>query len=132
MFGRSTKMLRKLVIAILAIVVVSVSTQATAACKFLVGGVPWAWGTNTTSILRITDHSTCTSRNFYPENIESIKITRKPTHGLAGKAEVAGIAYQPNKDYKGPDRFSYAITSNANCICGRGKVATIDVEVQVE
>jgi hypothetical protein len=105
-------------------------TPAAATC--FKGPVPWRFGQSISSVWRTTDGSACTSRSNHPENIAQISIVARPAHGIAGRAGVDGVAYKPNSNFNGTDRFTYAVTSNSHCRCGPGRVATIYVEVIVQ
>jgi hypothetical protein len=113
----------------LCFVFVCLCTQAQAACSY--SDFNEAFGITLNVPLRVTEGSTCAIRSKYPQFIGSINVTRKASHGIAGK-NADGGAYQPNPNFKGTDRFSYTITSNSNWTGGAGKVTTVNVDVKVE
>jgi hypothetical protein len=132
MFVRSKALVRCKPILLLSLLLLSifVCPEAKAACKYI--PINWDFGNSTPSKWRITNHTTCDHWFAKPENVASLKIARKPSHGSVGKDGIYGFAYVPQQTFKGTDRFAVLITSNSNCICGGGKVATIEVEVEVE
>ena len=132
MFGRSKTLLRNklTLLASLLLFSIFVCPEAKAACKYI--PINWDYGLTTPSKWRITNHTICQHWFAKPENVASLKVARKPSHGSVGKDGIAGFAYMPQQSFKGTDHFSVSITSNSNCICGGGKIATIDVDVEVE
>jgi hypothetical protein len=91
----------------------------------------WKFG-KTVSVLWSTDEeAVCTARNIHPEKIEKIEIASKPKHGTAGVADTESVAYKPNWGYRGSDMFTYIIFSNANAKNGAGRVARVNVFVDV-
>jgi hypothetical protein len=109
------------------LILLLVPTLAEARCTH--PGIPWVFGSKTSSTGWITEGSVCTSTNFHPENIGSIEIVSKPRNGIAGKSGLFGVAYKPNPGFKGSDAFTYAVTSNAHYRRGAGLVAYITVYV---
>jgi hypothetical protein len=94
--------------------------------------IPWTYGGTVSSTWVTTNGAICKSHNLHQENIASIQMVTKASHGIAGRAELFAVAYKPNPGFKGSDFFEYAVTSNSNYRRGAGLVAYVKVYVIVE
>lgn len=93
--------------------------------------VGWKFGQTVSSLWSTDEEAVCISRNLYPDQIEKIQIVSKPQHGTAGAAGADSVAYKPNWGYRGSDAFSYIVVSNGNARKGAGRVARVNVFVDV-
>jgi hypothetical protein len=93
--------------------------------------MPWRYGDSFSFTWYVAAGGVCTSTNRHPENISRIEITAQPSHGIAGKNGISGIAYRPIPGYRGSDAFTYTVTSKAESRF-QGQIATVNVFVIVE
>ena len=114
--------------ALLALLVGPVSS-AEARCRH--PPVAWKFGQTVSSLWSTDEEAVCISRNLYPDQIEKIQIVSKPQHGTAGAAGGDSVAYKPNWGYRGSDAFTYIVISNGNTEKGAGRVARVNVFVEV-
>jgi len=91
----------------------------------------WRFGQTVSTLWSTDEESVCTSRNLYPDHIEKIQIVSKPKHGTAGAAGSDSVAYKPNWGYRGSDTFAYIVISSSNAKSGAGRVARVNVFVEV-
>jgi hypothetical protein len=94
--------------------------------------LPWRYGSTLSQTWVSTAGSICSSRSNHPENIASITIVTRASHGIAGRSGPDLVAYKPNPGFKGTDYFEYAVTSNSNYREGAGLVAHVRIDVVVE
>jgi len=93
--------------------------------------MPWRYGSSFSSTWYVAAGGVCTSTNTHPNNISRIQITAQPSHGVAGKNGIFGIAYRPTPGYRGSDAFTYTVTSKVESRF-QGQIATLNVFVIVE
>jgi hypothetical protein len=92
----------------------------------------WRFGSTFSATWVSTDGGICSSHNFHPENIASITMVTRASHGIAGRTGPSLVAYKPNPGFKGTDFFEYAVTSNGHYREGAGLVAYVRINVVVE
>jgi Bacterial Ig domain len=93
--------------------------------------IHWTFGKTVSTLWSTDEESVCTSRSLYPDSIEKIQIVSKPKHGTAGAAGSDSVAYKPNWGYRGSDAFTYIVISSSNAKKGAGRVARVNVFVDV-
>jgi hypothetical protein len=114
--------------ALFVLLIGSIST-AQAGCRH--PPIGWKFGKTVSTLWTTDEEAVCTSRNLYPDKIEKIEIVSKARHGTAGAAGIDSVAYKPNWGYRGSDAFTYAVISNGNAKKGAGRVARVNVFVEV-
>jgi hypothetical protein len=93
--------------------------------------ISWRYGQQASSIWH-TDGAVCTDVPNEHQYIARIRITKRPKHGILGKAGTFGLAYKPNPGFKGTDSLSFAFVSNNSWRGGAGQVANVSITVIVE
>jgi hypothetical protein len=93
--------------------------------------IHWKFEKTVSTLWSTDEEAVCISRNLYPENISKIEIASKPRHGTAGAAGTDSVAYKPNWGYRGSDAFTYIVISSANTKKGAGRIARVNVFVEV-
>jgi hypothetical protein len=93
--------------------------------------VQWRFGKAVSTLWTTDEEAVCISRNLYPEHIAKIEIASKPRHGTAGAAGADSVAYKPNWGYRGSDAFTYIVVSSAESKKGAGRIARVNVFVEV-